>query len=855
MTPSVVEEAVFGSAKFRQLVSRVARDAVVADLTSVRPTYEQPAVDWNFGLLCCSALTGAESEAAQEAVLRVAQGCMVAHVDEAVREAAAVLLERLGNRRAVKLAASRGLVDDEVWTDLPAPLQLDVIRRRLELSIPANGHEAIAANVFQRQFWTAATEAGWLSVSAPTSAGKSYIVKRWLKRFAAGRDTFRGIYVVPTRALIEEVSSDLKEEFGAEVPVHTMPWDAEIGSTDKEMHVLTQERFHLLQQRLSAFAPDVVFVDEAQKFGDGQRGILLQQVLDETVYRRPEAQIIFASPLSENPELLLDGAPADVKATALTSQTITVNQNLLWVNQVPRRPIEWGMSLIQHGEPMDVGLFNIPARPSPDSKRLPFVAVALGGLRSGNVVYANGAADAEKTARQIFEALGPEGDLGDDEEIAALSELAQTAVHPQYSLAEVITRGVAFHYGNMPQLLRNETERLFRSEKLRYLVCTSTLLEGVNLPCRNLFARGPRKGNGKPMSGPDFWNLAGRAGRWGKEFQGNIVCVDTSDPQRWPVKPTTRTRQPLVRASDDVIHDISTFLAFIDAGTPLGKAREAPVMESVFALLATRVAQERSLDGIAGLRIPENELTIVSTAISTAMASVEVPTNLLARHAGISPISMQRLLEYFRSIPDSSSLMIAPPESRNAARTYATALGTISQFLSGEFGNQKRQFQLAILIVSWMRGHPLSRLISDRIKFARERRTAQVKVPTLIRETMQDVEQIARFQAPKYLACYLDVLRFHMESTGSDVAEEDFPDVSMMLELGVSRRTEVSLMAIGLSRTSTIALAEYIVDDNLLPHQVIEWLFDRNIDSLPLPSLVRKEIADRLREAGPAGTP
>ena len=36
---------------------------------------------------------------------------------------------------------------------------------------------------------------------------------------------------------------------------------------------------------------------------------------------------------------------------------------------------------------------------------------------------------------------------------------------------------------------------------------------------------GPKKGRGKAMKGQDFWNLAGRAGRWGTDFFGNVVCI------------------------------------------------------------------------------------------------------------------------------------------------------------------------------------------------------------------------------------------------------------------------------------------------------------------------------------------
>src|ERR1019366_7619849 len=86
----------------------------------------------------------------------------------------------------------------------------------------------------------------------------------------------------------------------------------------------------------------------------------------------------------------------------------------------------------------------------------------------------------------------------------------------------------------MPTLLRSEIERLFKEGTIRFLVCTSTLVEGVNLACRTIVVRGPRKGRTKPMGPHDFWNLAGRAGRWGQDFNGNIVCVDTNRLGLWP---------------------------------------------------------------------------------------------------------------------------------------------------------------------------------------------------------------------------------------------------------------------------------------------------------------------------------
>ena len=583
MTRSKIAAAVLDSNWVRTLRVQLAVRGVLHDFAIVEPVEEPPVVAWGRALSLASVLPGEDDATAQDVALRIAQGCLAGEdAEDHHREAAAIILERMGNRPSLDLAVERERVGSEAWTRAPAPLQLDVVRRRLELAIPIAGGDLVPGNPFQRRFWSAVENAAWVSVSAPTSAGKSYIVRRWFEERLAGRDKFTGIYVVPTRALIEEVGHDLTVQFAAlDVGVYSIPWDAEVAERTRKILVVTQERLHLLQQRLPDEGADLLFVDEAQKFGDGARGVLLQQTVEEAVRRNPAGQVVFASPLTSNPEILLEGAADDANATVVKSETVTVNQNLLWADQIPYRPTRWKLRLVLDGEPSDVGEFGLPARPHPDSQRLPLVAVALGQSGGGNVVYVNGAADAEKAARQIHDAVGAEADISADEGIADLRELVQRTIHTQYALATVLQRGVAFHYGNMPLLVRTEIERLFRNGTLRYLVCTSTLLEGVNLPCRNLFARNPKKGNGNPMKAADFWNLAGRAGRWGKEFQGNIVCVDASRPERWPELPTTRQRQPVVRATNEALRDVQAVVSYIEDGAPLDSASKTPMLETV----------------------------------------------------------------------------------------------------------------------------------------------------------------------------------------------------------------------------------------------------------------------------------
>lgn len=835
------------SERFMRQLGDVAVVRVAADLLGT--AFATAPIDWSYLLSCASVMSVSQQEGPLDAALRIAQTALLApDADEVHRDAAVLLLDRAGNRPALDLARRRGRVGEEVLGDYPAPLRMEIVRSRLALSVSEVDGRSAAVSRFQRDLWTAVENNDWVSASAPTSAGKSFIVRRWFRERAA-RMALAGIAgalvaVVPTRALVEEVSRELVSELPDGVSVRTLPFAGEDSNEPVQVFVLTQERLHLLQQRRPSFAPDLVFVDEAHKLNDGSRGVLLHQVLDEAVRRNPTAQVVFASPLAEDPEVLLDGAPDGVRTDTVDSHAVTVTQNLLYANQIRGRRSSWVLEMVLPSGVRQVGTFELRDRPHPDGKRLPFVAVALGS-GGGNLVYADGAAVAEKMAGLIFEALGPSAEVAEDPDIAALVELVQRTVSPRYALAKTLTRGVAFHYGNIPQLVRSSIEDLFRDGKVQYLVCTSTLLEGVNLPCRSVFVRGPHRGRSKVMTAADFWNLAGRAGRWGKEFEGNIVCVDTEDKQRWPEPPRHRVRQRLHRQAADVLADPSELIGYIEAGTPSSPARRE--LEAVYSFLAARVAAGVSISEISGLSLTVRQAAALAEVVSASLDGVKLPPALLSRHAGISPLLMQRLLDRMNAEP-AEMLLLALPEERDAWRAYANAFRLLVETTGADFGVTGRQNQLAVLVVQWMRGLPLARLVQDRLDY----QATKVKpdsVSATIRSVMDDVENVARFLAPKYLACYRDILGLHLAAIGrTDLAVSVPDEIEMLLELGVSTRTELSLLELGLSRTSAVELFAYIADDALTSQGCLAWLDEQDTSRLGLPELVRREVDGLLRQ-------
>lgn len=834
---------VFRSHKFRDILETSRKLTMRNEFSTIQWDEDLPSIDWNFALLYASAITSAQSERAQSAILRIATACMMAtDADAAHRAAATALLERSGNHPAVELAEARDRVSADAWLELPAALQMEVIRSRINHSITLSDGRTLSVNPFQGKFWDAVDNNDWLSVSAPTSAGKSRIIREHFLEIARSKDSFALVYLVPTRALIEEVSRDLRAEAPANVGVFTMPWDPELADSTRSILVVTQERLHLALELFPSLTVDLLFVDESQSLGGDARGVLLQQAIERTVRRSPDAQVLFASPLSSNPELLIEDAGPDRRSGYFVSEAVTVNQNLIWVEGVYRKPERRAVSLVANGNRHRLGEIILAQRAMNVPMRTALVAHALAGNTPGNVIYVNTASDAEKVAKAVFEQLPPSDET--DQEIDDLRDLIKTAVHSKYLLADVLERRVAFHYGNMPLVVRSEIERLFGEGKIHYLVCTSTLLEGVNLPCRTIFMRNPQKGVGHPLSEADFWNLAGRAGRWGKEFEGNVVCIDTDDDALWPNLPLARKRSPILRAVNAGLDEASGLLSFVRSTDEVHSDATA---EGLFAYLSSRRLEGEPIDGLLG-RVPlESEREEIEAAIVRATTDSALPVELLTRHTGISSISMERLLASFQSSGKTPSELELPlPEEPDARQRFQEALVRIGATMTDVFGAPRpgedlRKWQLANLVVNWMKGMPLARLIEQRINFS------NVPVAKAIRDVMRDIESVARFHAPKYLACYSDLLALHASELGLEPT--DRPDYAMMLELGVSRASEVVLMSMGLSRTATVAIAEHIGVDSWSRTEAVDWLASQNLDGLGVPVLVQKEISAVLEVA------
>lgn len=823
------------------------------------PDGDDVEIDWHRLLFAGSILARADLRTPQEVALRIATGAVTLGTNQDVKDAGAVLLSKLSNFRAVELANTRKLLEPELESRLGLGLRIEAQRRQLENSVLAESSgQWLQVNDFQQKFWDEANSHTWLSASAPTASGKTFLVLQWLIDHMRATGTRIAVYLAPTRALVSEIESSLEALLGkgSDIDVSSLPlrdkFDAAKAGKSKLVLVFTQERLHLLANVIgSEVLVDLLIVDEAHKIGDNQRGIILQDAIERLERANPQIKAIFISPATQNPEELLADAPADALTTAVESDSPTVIQNLIVAEQVPRKPKLWRLSARQGQDALPIGVLELSSSPNGITKKLAFIAAAV-GERGGTLVYANRAGDAEEIASLISQLIPP---IEPDQELSDLADLARKGVHPNFALGPLVERGVAFHYGNMPSLIRLEIERLFRDGKILFLVCTSTLIEGVNLSCRTIVVRGPRKGIRHPMEPHDFWNLAGRAGRWGNEFQGNIVCIDPGDTDAWPSGVPARSRYPIKRESDAVLEVGSGMADYLDlrANTPLAELQEAGKYEQVGAyLLGTYLRLGSISQASLAKRHSASTIARLEESVAKLAGQIEISSDVAERHPGVSAFGLQRLLDAFRAYEgDVENLLPAPVASIDSYDRFVTIMRRINQHLYPAFVPAGIEPLHALIVVQWLQGYSLASMIRKNIEY--HRKTGRLyKLPRLIRDTMELVEQIARFRAPKYLSAYMDILHVHLREIGREDLIEDDLDIGTQLEFGVSTRTLLSLMELGLSRMGAVALYEKIARDDLTKEGCLTWVAERNaeFEAMDIPAIIIREVREKMLPRG-----
>lgn len=315
-------------------------------------------------------------------------------------------------------------------------------------------------------------------LSAPTSFGKSVITDALVASEMWGKIAI----VVPTLALIDETRRRLAR-FSHRYKINSFPTQAVAEHT---LFVMTQER--LLE--LDPFPTLGLFViDEFYKLdseADEGRAALLNIAWDRL--RRTGAQYYLTGP---NVTGLSDALPPELRESLVVTDFRTV--------------------AVDH---VDV------AQQANEESRVVGVA---GGLEGQTLVYCRTPARVREVGGWLLN--------GGIRAPSPLSEVVAAWVannyDPGWTAGKCLGAGIGLHHARIPRALQHHTVRLFNAGALQYLICTSTLIEGVNTAAENVMIVDNIL-NRQPLDYFTFSNIRGRAGRMFRHFVGKVFVFGSS---------------------------------------------------------------------------------------------------------------------------------------------------------------------------------------------------------------------------------------------------------------------------------------------------------------------------------------
>lgn len=745
-----------------------------------------------------------------------------------------VILSRLGNFPAMQLIAPQQVSN---FTPISLVTEEEIRRSQNEVHIAG---KVSALTDFQRELWQDLQSGTSVGISAPTSAGKSFVVLAHLEERAKRGGAFRAAYLVPSRALITQIADSISRWAlrldEAPIALVTMPLASDMPVQERSIFVFTQERLHLTQINHPALRFDMIVVDEAHAIGESPRGILLAAALDEALRRNPSAQVLFASPNVANVDVY-GSFFALPKFKPSTTRAKAVAQNIVFVDCPPPRKRHMSIRTKHSDRGTYVASVELPKRPSTTTEKLVAIASALGG-GAPSLVYANGPDVAEKIARGLGKIVE---ESTDNDALSELSKFVEEAVHPDYALVRAVKHRVGFHYGRIPAPVRKAVEIAFSDGQLHYLVTTSTLLQGVNFPAKNLFICDPRQGDAGPMVPVDFWNLAGRAGRLGKEFQGNVFLIDYDT---WKARPLEADRavqiQPAV--SKLIGSRRKELLDCIRDANPGQELRTRAGLEGAFTQLLIDLKSGRLNQTISRLS-PTDAMADLEAALLQVDVGITLPVHVLQQSPTISAHRQQRLYSYIRHrigvglAKNVADLVPDHPRGPKAYKSFTEIFKICHSELLGYAAADKRHTRFATIALKWMKGDSLPVIIEAGRKYA-----PKMKMDSHIRNVLHDIEHHIRFSYVRLMTCYIAVLSEVLNELGRADLVATIPNVPLYLEMGECRKGAIALMAVGLSRMAAAKIFPKLPPDIESAETAKRWLLAADLTSLDLPPVLLNEI-------------
>ena len=718
----------------------------------------------------------------------------------------------------------RGL--DQQQETYPTIITLDQIYSIFEkdlLKIPANPQAYFFKS--QKNVYDALTSTS-LSYSGPTSMGKSFVMRMFIKEQITNGSTDNFVIVVPTKALINEVSSRIITDLNSHLAERDYRVVTSAGSLSLQQEhnfvlVLTPERLLYLLLDKPSFRINYLFIDEAHKISSkDSRSPFYYKVIDMLSSRTEKPHIIFSSPNIPNPEIYLKLIPdlSNLEDHKLVTTFSPVSQIKYLVDLIESKISlynDYSRSFIDIGQfqrPVDINEF-----------------IRIVGTGHQNIIYCSSTSQAVNMALEYARRITAPSD---NPELQALVKEIKNEIHSEYYLAEVLSKGVAYHIGYLPSNIRMQIEDLFRDGIIKAIFCTSTLVEGVNLPADNLFITNYKNGLSE-MSPVDFRNLIGRVGRIEFNLYGNVFLIRAQEkvcsekyvellkkdvPEQKLSIVSELTKGQKQKIVECLVNGNIELLKYPKSQTDDGYALMRKFAIILLRDIMTQNARSIVRKEFASLLTHEKEQTIFATFnakrntdddINISLDQMDNLSSAIANGLSYPPFNQNGNIDYNELVAFLEKLC----QIFKWEIYERSTLGHVSQ----KTGGHGKLRWYAVILAQWIRGNGLGIIMNDAIAFKESNPETGVKINGLLTEydgslahknivisdTLNAIEDVILFRIANYFLRFSsEYKRFHNLSS--------FPnDWYEFVEYGTTNPITIMLQRNGFSRETSTYIKQH----------------------------------------------
>ena len=659
----------------------------------------------------------------------------------------------------------------------------------------------------QKEIFNKLEKEKYFSYSGPTSMGKTFVIKMFIQKRIKEDNKDNFVIVVPTKALIGEITSELINELGDQLNIKNYrivnSWH-EIQNESKYNYIMiyTQERFlsHLLNCNMKI---GYVFIDEAHKmFYEDTRSVYFYKIIDILNSYASIPRIFFSAPLISNPDEFLKLLPTTLSKTYKVFEFSPVNQQ--------KYIIDYDEKNIRVFNDLSSSFIEI-YYDRIDNFNLNYILKLLGNKQK-NLVYCENPKEAIYLARDYAMTLKPKENIKKSNNIEKVKKYIKSEIHEQYFLVDLLDKGIAYHVGYVPNSIRKKIEKLYREKEIDTIFCTSTLLEGINLPADNLFI--PVKSNSKILNNDiDFKNLIGRVGRVKYNLSGNVFIIP-KDGIETVTKCTRMIDSEIINRelsinkllSDDRKKEIIDKLKNGKTELEIIKGSiEFDFSRYVMNVLIDDIINERKSNIAKTFEkyIDKNTRKIIVENFKGVQAPQDMPVTL--DQVDCINKGIDEELEYPAEINYHNILMFLK-------KIYKEFKWDIYEPKSG-LGNVNRLGYYATILNQWMNGFYISQIIENSIKYAEkagiiydyakkiEYKGDTEQINIIINNTLDTIEKIILFKIENYFSKFSELYK---KKKGMESLENDWYE---FLTYGTNKKEIIDLQKIGFSRE--IALKIY----------------------------------------------